>query len=183
MLVWIDKKDEQINTVVMKYFDSFQIYSEFEEWNEEGVLDLILEYGITTISGKKSIIERLASRLEGIYSTAYGVVIKEDRYREFKQFEQVEQATESDVQEIAELMCTDEEFGHNYSVDVLAKQLEDRIRTHMGRNFVIRQDGKIVAHVYRFLSPISAARINAYSVIKDLYREEMNFAPPRSSTR
>lgn len=147
MNVWVSRKNGEINTVVMKYFDSFQIYSESEEWDEQGVLDLIYEYGVTTISGKKRMIERLAPILGDIYQAAYGIVVKEDKYRSLKQFEQVEQATIDDVQEIAELMCTDEEFGSNYSVEVLANQLADRIKTRMGRNFVIRQNEKIVAHV------------------------------------
>lgn len=167
MTVWINKKEGQLNTVVMKYFDSFQIFSAYDDWDEQGVLDLILEHGVTTVLGKKSMIERLFPKLNDIYTVAYGIVVKEDKYKDFKQFDQIEQAAVSDVREIAELMCTDEEFSSNYTVEILAQQLEDRMKTGMGRNFIIRKEGRIVAHVGVFAETEDVAVESGLIVSKD----------------
>lgn len=150
MNVWISRDGEKINTVVMKYFDSFQIFSAYDNWDKEGVLELLMKYKVTTVAGKKSLIKQLAECVQDMYSVAYGVVIEEDKYREFKQFELVEEARDEDALEIAELMCTDEEFANNYEVSILAKQLIDRMQTGMGKSYIIRQEGKIVAHVAVF---------------------------------
>ena len=44
----------------------------------------------------------------------------------------------------------DKEFGANYEVHDLARQLTERAETGMGRNYIIRKDGKIIAHIATF---------------------------------
>lgn len=142
---WCTWKGEKPDTVLMKYYDSFQIFSANEAWDVEETVRLLEEYPVTTICGKKSMIEELSARLPE-YTAAYGVVVKEEDYREFPQFASIREAVPEDAVEIARLMCTDEEFGDNYEVETLTRQLADRMREKVGRSYVMWEDGKIVAH-------------------------------------
>ena len=54
---------------------------------------------------------------------------------------------EADVPEIAALLASDPALGGQYTPEGLAEQLLERMRTGMGRSFVIRRDGRIAAHV------------------------------------
>ena len=59
----------------------------------------------------------------------------------------IEDGHEADTMDIAQLIAQDEGIGSYYEVEDLANQLSERIRTGMGRSFVIREKNKIVAHI------------------------------------
>lgn len=146
---WCSWKGESPNTVLMKYYDSFQIFSAYEKWDIEETVKLLKEHPATTISGKENMIEELSALLPA-YVSAYGVIVDEKDYREFEQFESIREARPEDAMEIAHLMCTDKEFGNTYKVEILAQQLADRIRENVGRSYIMQEDGKIVAHTAIF---------------------------------
>lgn len=170
--VWINREDGKINTVVMKYFDSFQIFSAYDEWDVKGTVELLRKYKVTTVSGKKSMIQQLSEYFKETYSVAYGVVIEEDKYREFKQFELIEEACVKDTSEIAKLMCTDAEFASNYEISNLAEQLADRIQTGLGKSYIVRQEGKIVAHVAVFAQTDTVA-VESGLIVDELVKKNM----------
>ena len=58
----------------------------------------------------------------------------------------VEKAGEAELPEIAALICTDEGVGGTYTPEGLAAQLLERQRDGFGRNYFIRQNGRIVCH-------------------------------------
>ena len=45
------KGSARLNTVVMKYYDSFQIFSEFENWSLDEILSLLNEIPVKAING------------------------------------------------------------------------------------------------------------------------------------
>lgn len=146
---WCSWKGESPNTVLMKYYDSFQIFSAYEKWDIEETIKLLKEHPVTTISGKANMIEELSALLPE-YISAYGVIVDEKDYREFEQFRSIREARPENAMEIARLMCTDKGFGSNYKVEILAQQLADRIREKVGRSYIMQEDGKIVAHTAIF---------------------------------
>lgn len=146
---WYNETDGEPDTVLMKYYDSFQIFSANPNWNVEEAAEWIAQYEVTTICGKESMIRALSEKLSD-YTPAYGVVVKQDTFREFRQFENIRSALPEDAMEIARLMCLDEEFDENYKLEVLAEQLADRMKEGVGRSYVMREDGRIVAHVSVF---------------------------------
>lgn len=168
---WYDETNGQIDTVVMKYYDSFQIFSSNPQWNPEETAELARRYEVTTICGKKSMIECLIKMLPE-YEASYGVIVRENTYREFPQFSLIEEAHSEDAMEIAQLMCTDEDFDENYEVEILAKQLADRMEDNSGRSFVIREDGKIVAHTSVFAENNTIAVESGLIVDKD-YKDKL----------
>lgn len=155
MAVWLQEQDGQIELVVMKYFDSFWIYSHRRGIDVEPVLALLKEFPVTMVSARRDIIEQLEGVCSG-YSAAYGSVFDVSCFRrkfwamdggkqKQRAFE-VTEAVEEDAAEIAELVCSDDNFRVNYREEDLARQFAERIRTHTGRSVIIRMDGRIVAH-------------------------------------
>lgn len=174
--VWLQEQDGRPELVVMKYFDSFQIYSHRRNADVGQVLALLQEHPVTMISARRDIIERLEGACIG-YEAAYGAVFDVSHAR--KVFgvmrgkapcvPEVTEAVEEDAAEIAKLLCSDEAFRVNYKEDDLARQLAERIRTRTGRSVIIRMDGRIVAHNATFAEAEGVAVVSGL-VIKPEYR-------------
>lgn len=145
VVFWYDEKEGELETILMKYYDSFQIFSADEQWDASKSAEVIRPYEVMTICGKESMIVKLAKEMPE-YKVQYGIVVKEDAFKEFKQFELIRDAKPEDAREIAELLLTDEDFGMNYSLEGLEKQLSDRMIEKKGRSYVLVEDDKIVAH-------------------------------------
>lgn len=148
--LWFSECNNSINSVAMKYYDSFQLFSKNAEMDKDIICNVLEEYPVKTISGSENVIREIETRLKTEYDCNYGIVVKETKYKKMPGFDKIEEATVQDCYEIACLMCQDEEFGRNYDVKILSKQLADRIETGMGRSFVIREEGEIVGHVATF---------------------------------
>ena len=153
LLIWYDTDDIGIRMVVMKYHNSFQVYTNRGFNNVDGVLDLIYKFRPYGIAGRKDIILNLEKQLIDVYKSEYGVIFKgkdiskEKLMRALDNSEvKIELAKETDAENIAELICMDKELGSVYTVSSLTSELKERINTGMGRSYIIRADGKIVAH-------------------------------------
>ncbi len=168
MKVWMEEEQGEIVLVVMKYYDSFQIYSHREHFHTEGIIELIRKYPVAMISARRSLIEQLAPGLDG-YKTDYGVVYLMDKYMKIGNPKKVELAEKEDAREIAELICSDDELGGHYTVDNLAAQLAERIQTRTGRSYIIRDDGKIVAHSATYAEAEGIAVVSG-TIVKVGYR-------------
>ncbi len=143
--VWTEENTQGIQWVMMKYYDSLQIYSHNALCDLENILQLIQKYRVSMISSPKKIIQRIEGKC-GLYKASYGEVFLMDRYHKVDTGSQIEKAGEADVREIAELLCQDPEIGGHYEVENLAMQLADRIRSGTGRSYIIRESGEIAAH-------------------------------------
>ncbi len=176
MAVWLQEQDGQIELVVMKYFDSFQVYSHRRAIDVGPVLALLQEYPVTMVSARRDIIEQLEGVCSG-YHAVYGAVFDVSYLR--RTFWamggtkpcalKVTEAVEDDAAEIAELLCSDDTFRVNYKEEDLARQLAERIRTHTGRSVIIRMDGRIVAHDATFAEAEGVAVVSGL-VIRPEYR-------------
>lgn len=142
---YYDEKDDKLETLIMKYYDSIQMFSPDPEWNGEKYVNFIKGLSPVAICGRKEMIETLEPLLTEYFSE-YGIVIADNHYMDFQQFELVHEASAEDAHDIAALMMQTEEFFQNNSQEVLEKQLYDRIKSGLGRSFIIREDGLIVAH-------------------------------------
>lgn len=176
MTVWLQEQDGQIELVVMKYFDSFQIYSHRRGIDTWQVLTLLREHPVTMVSARRDIIEQLEKVCSG-YSAAYGAVFDVGHVRRtFRTMSgaklcmlKVTEAAAEDAAEIAELLCTDDTFRVNYKEEDLTRQLADRIRTHTGRSAIIRMDGRIIAHHATFAEAEGVAVVSGL-VVRSEYR-------------
>lgn len=143
--VWMEEDHQGIQWIMMKYYDSFQIYSRNTLYELENILHLIQTHRVSMISGPKSIIQQIEKKC-GLYHASYGEIFLMDHYRKIDSGHPIEKAKEADAREIAELICGDPEIGGHYEAENLAAQLTDRIRTGTGRSYIIRESGNIAAH-------------------------------------
>lgn len=149
--VWIQQESSgSILLVVMRYADCLQVYareSDAEMVAFKDVATIAKALDINRIHGPKWLIEALGSEITGGYEEEYGWVIELVWFRplSIKGIEAVEAGVD-DAQEIAELIVSCEELGTGYSSEILASQIAERIKSGMGRHFIVRRDGRIIAH-------------------------------------
>lgn len=137
--------DDEVFTIIMMYYDTVQMFTSGKASDLLKYVDFIKGLNPIAICAGKDIVEQLEPHFEN-YKAEYGIVISDNSYLEFKQFDMIRAAKMEDVDGIAELMLSTEEFSQNNTLDVLKKQLSERICTGRGRSFVIEDEGKIVAH-------------------------------------
>lgn len=145
--VWLDDTKGCIKTVVMSYYDSLQIYSNNLTNDIEWIITLIRKQEYSMVSGNKEAISALEVYLQDYYNSEFGEVYQVTKYRLFETNGMIENAKYDDMREIAELICSDPAFCTNYQVDILEKQLKNRLQNGMGRNLIIKEQGQIVAHI------------------------------------
>ncbi len=147
MKTWFQKDDQGFNLIIMKYHNSFQVYSHLEHPDVNIVYKLMKENNINMVSAKKELIDLLSGLAVEDYHLTLGEIIKLTNFHSFQcEDVYIEEASEKDAYEIAELICSDEYYKDSYTVSEFHKQLLDRMSTKMGRSFIIRDSGKIVAH-------------------------------------
>lgn len=168
MKVWIEEERGEIVLAVMKYYDSFQVYSHSSQCKTEQVLELLHQYPVAMISARKDIIQQMEGKLVD-YKAEYGVVYLMDKYRKIGENKKVQLAVQEDVKEIAELICSDEELGEPYTVESLTSQLAERIRTQTGRSYIIRENGEIAAHSATYAEAEGIAVVSG-TIVKAEYR-------------
>ncbi len=144
--VWVEDDNDSYRLVVMKYHDSFSAYSNAQQWDMEGLVQLIREYKVAMVNARKEIIDRLAPAFEGEYKTQYGYIhhLTGDAV-ETGEEKEAYIATMEDIPEIAALLAEDEEYRDSYTKEELMEQFRERMQGGLGSS-IIRRDGKIVAH-------------------------------------
>ena len=148
MKVWFNRdQNNRINLVIMKYHTSISLHMEGDTVSLSEISRIIHEYNPASITGKKSIIEKIAPSVCLEYNTEYGHIFEYKKFCDFGGNEMVEKATEEDAMEIARLITSDKEIGSYYEIEDFANQLVERMRADMGRNYIIREDGKIIGHI------------------------------------
>ena len=177
MKVWIerDRKTNQLLSVVMKYYNNIQLYAQGNTWNQECLIQLLRKEKASMISGKEEMIQALALPLETQYNNTFGMVYQIEAYREFDEVENIIYAKIEDMPEIASLIYSDDLFHENYQEKVLEEQLTERFLTGMGRNIIIRQDGKIVAHIATYAEFENIAITSGLIVHTDYRKSGLGF--------
>ncbi len=170
--IWFSEAGGKISLVIMKYYDSFQIYSDREDCDIAAISDMINEYDIGRAFARKDIIEKLSESFNNRYYVEYGKILELNKYRIMKGMERVEQATEEDIPEIVDLILTDEENNASYNSEELAGQMLDRMRTGMGNSYIIREEGKIVAHL-SIAAQTDKFRVAALTIVHPDYRNTL----------
>lgn len=166
MQVWLEEKQGEIELIAMKYYDSFQIYSHRKFPDITSVLLLLQEYPVTMVSGRRDIIEQLNMYYKE-HDVTYGVVFLMNRFRRIESETEILTASENDAIEIAKLICADEKIGGHYTVNGLAEQLAERINTGTGRSYIIRDQGRIIAHSATYAEAEGVAVVGGTVILQD----------------
>ncbi len=146
MNVWFEIDSDGIHLVVMRYHTSITFFADRDNFNLDNVVGLIKQYKPNSISTTKKLAERLHLLLD-TYDASYGYIVRFLQYPDFDSDYMVESAKDDDMLEIASLITSDEEIGSYYELQDLAGQFLERRHCGMGRNYVVRENGKIVGHI------------------------------------
>lgn len=174
--VWLQRDEQgQIAAVLMRYADSFQAYARdeaVESVDYDWLVSLARELDVTRISAPGAVIRQLlAHGLSEDYDDSYGIIQELVKYRKMSSPDiAIEKAAREDIPEIARLIRMDEMFAQSYDVESLIRQFEARYDEGMGASYIIRVDGKIVAHLG--LSAISKDFVIASYTIVDPTRRD-----------
>ncbi len=166
--VWFDTDETgKISTVIMKYYNSVSIYSKNDVYDVEKIVEMINSLKVSTINAKKAIIEAIEPMLADDYFAEYGYVFRFDASKELDCPDEITTAELSDMKEIATLICADSDFAAMYNVDNLAKQLGDRMQSNFGRSYIIKNDGRIIAHIASYAEYNHIATTSGLVVAKE----------------
>lgn len=166
--VWVQKKNNDINLVVMKYYDSFQLYAADGIEDYSGLIELILENKPSMISGYSDLIRNIYPLVMDLYEKKYGYVLSHKNLSEESVNGIIELAQIEDMEEISNLICSDESIGKHYVPYELKNQFIERYKSNMGRNFIIRNN-KIIAH-YATYAEVPGVAVTGGLIVSPEYR-------------
>lgn len=165
---WIDEDESGINLVIMQYHNSLQLFSMSDNWDVYYIAKLIKENNYSVINAKVSMIARLLLLCPG-YTLHHGAVFSCTNYRKWPDEILIEKPSIQDYPEIASLICSDPVFSH-YDKQDLEYQLIERALSNMGRSLIVRENGKIIAHIATFAEYDKIA-VTSGLIVEKSYRD------------
>ena len=175
MDVWIQESDGKIELVLMRYYDSFQIYSGQKEIEMGLANEIINQYNPKMVSGSDYLIKIIYAQSSNKYDVKYGNVYEMTPRIKLTDAGNIITAEEGNMYEIVRLIKMDHELGGHYNVDVLAKQMISRIRNGTGRNYIIKEGNIIVAHTATYVETNKFAVVSG-TIVHPLYRDKPYYA-------
>ncbi len=137
--------DNEVKLAMLNYSTSLHIYSKKLDCDYKELAEFINQNKYKSIFGEKRIIKKLKPFMMN-YKCEYGYVRKIDSNISYDD-KDVELATKKDLKEIADLVMLDDDLATSYDKDELFRQLKERYAQKFSRNYIIKNNNKIVAHV------------------------------------
>ena len=148
-----------LRCVLLQYYTGINVFSYKNNLDVPATVAFLQEKQPSMINGPLETLEKLYPYFRETYDFEAGYVTellekpKDESMSETDESDAetqaefpVEKAGETELPEIAALICTDEGVGGTYTPEGLAAQLLERQRDGFGRNYFIRQNGRIVCH-------------------------------------
>lgn len=148
-----------LRCVLLQYYTGINVFSYKNNLDVPATVAFLQEKQPSMINGPLETLEKLYPYFRETYDFEAGYVTellekpKDESMSETDESDAetqaefpVEKAGEAELPEIAALICTDEGVGGTYTPEGLAAQLLERQRDGFGRNYFIRQSGRIVCH-------------------------------------
>lgn len=145
LTVYFDES-EGIRCSALKYYEGLQLFDAEGKMDAEGTAELIRGLNSHIVSSTVEVIEKLYPLLKDSYEMEQGYVAEMLSMPEREISEEVRPAEISEYDEIARLICSDECVGGHYVPEELKEQLLTRLKEGMGRNYVLKRDGKVIHH-------------------------------------
>ena len=148
-----------LRCVLLQYYTGINVFSYKNNLDVPATVAFLQEKQPSMINGPLETLEKLYPYFRETYDFEAGYVTellekpKDESMSETDESDAetqaefpVEKAGEAELPEIAALIYTDEGVGGTYTPEGLAAQLLERQRDGFGRNYFIRQNGRIVCH-------------------------------------
>ena len=153
--LWGDFDDnDNLRGILLRYYDSFIVYGKVGYY-AQGFVDIIENYEKhDVISGEEEILKAVQPLLRGNYKDAT-TYFAECRAETLNLSEdvglraRVERAKLEDARGLADLTCSIEEFGtvNLRGIDEQVARITKKLEDKAGRDYFIKEDGKIVSMV------------------------------------
>lgn len=144
--VWINEVAGEVNIVAMRYYTALRFFCvDSDADTMKKISQLIDSIEHKMVFAPYVIARQLFEIYKEQYELEESVAVKMTRFRNFN-FDMVEIATAKDAEEIATLILDDDFYKGHYTHKGLVKEILERMQTGLGRNYIIREDGKIIAH-------------------------------------
>jgi hypothetical protein len=172
--VWVQRgTGGGIVAVAMRYADSFQLYArevDLDRVDYSDLVKLISSTDAMRVSAPGGIIRNLLDSLGETYDDSYGVVMEMVKYRPMALDDiEIIEASREDIPEIVNLILMDEMFGQSYEPHEMVRQFEARYDEGSGASYIIKAEGKIVAHL-GFAAIGRDFVIASYTIVHPEYR-------------
>ena len=167
---WVQSKDEDIVVLVLMYYSGMHVFSKNNNYDLEELCQFILEKKPSVICGEKNLIRKIEGHLKkSNYKSEYGWVRELSKIDKKYDFSNINCAKDEDFSNIAKLLYNDNEIGSSYKLDELTKQMIERNKEGFGRNYIIKEDNRIVSHAGTGAENDKVAMLN-YVITDDNYR-------------
>ena len=145
---WIQENDGIITAVLLAYHSALHVYSKDLNFDVNELSELIIKRNPSIICASADIIKLLELQLcsRGFVSE-YGHIGKFMVSNKQCEAINISKAERNDIKTIAKLLYEDEDIGASYTIADLENQLEERLKDGFTRSYVIRDNGKVVAHL------------------------------------
>ncbi len=163
--VWFQKEDNEIKALVLQYYTGVHVFSKDVEFDVKKVVDLLKEINPSMICGMKWTLDKIKDYFDN-YEMEVGIVGELTNLKVYDT-RGCYKANAEEIKELAELLAEDESLGKPYGFDLLYKQLLERYEENFGRNFIYRENGKIVATASTYAEKGGVAVISGVMVHPD----------------
>jgi len=144
--IYYYKENGKIAAVATSYYNGLQLFHYDSDFPVNLTAELIHQLKPSIVSSTTPVIDLLSESFQEEYLVEKGFVTSLSHVLHPYKGTHVVRATYGDLDEIAELICSDEGLGGHYTVFQLREQLLTRMEEDFGRNYIIRENGKIVCH-------------------------------------
>lgn len=145
MSVWLDKENNKILGVYLKYFECLHFFTKESEYQLHTLLSMITQQNPQVIFMPKHIGQRIEEDLSPLYVLKYMEIMSTNELRHIDNPDGVERAGRSDIARIVEFLMDDTEYTNVYQQESVYNQFLHRYDDGFTRFHYILRDGKIVA--------------------------------------
>jgi len=143
---WLDMENDEIICVILKYYSGMHVFSKNKDCDFDAIKNLIIDESPSVVCAEKILVENLSDVLkENGYLSEYGWVRVLSKHYECDNSMVKRAIDDNDFIEISKLIKNDH-MGEFYDLDELISQIKERDEDNFGRNYIIREDGKIISN-------------------------------------
>ena len=139
----------KLTAVLLLYFSCLHVFSEREDFDTEEIKQFLFGKQLSMIYCTQSTALKL---LNNIYNETNNISFKMGWVAQIQQVDMpsedidIKLADKNDFNQISQMIYDDDDIGRSYNFEDLVKQLVERSEQGFSRNYVIKNNGIVIAH-------------------------------------